>query len=110
MIGYLDVEDGALPGMPPRFPRTTTTTLDKPAHTGNPKATAMIRELLELAEAGQIVSFAGVAVTADGKTIEGFTERRVPLLLGAAAMLQGRMSTWCNQPPNDIEDTSETDD
>lgn len=55
-----------------------------------------LRELLAMAERGEIVSFAAVAVMPDGRTLECWIKTEVPRLAGILSSLQYRIAAWMN--------------
>lgn len=56
----------------------------------------LLRELLERAERGAVVSFAGVAVLATGHTLEAWTKKEATRLAGTLVRLQWRIARWMN--------------
>ncbi len=65
----------------------------------DPVVVQRARELLEMAERGEIVSFAMVGVLANGGFLEAWTKRRATLLAGALVSLQWRIARWMNEEP-----------
>lgn len=63
----------------------------------NAEVVDRLRELLAMAERGEIVSFATVAVMPDGRTLECWIRREVPRLAGILSSLQWRIAGWMNQ-------------
>lgn len=71
--------------------------LKPPAPEPDETVVRLLRDILERAERGEIVAFAGVAVLRDGCTLEAWTKSRVMTLLGAMSSLVNRIAAWTNE-------------